>query len=239
MPVDSPFQFKQFAVDQRSSAMKVGTDGVLLGAWVDASGAQGILDIGTGTGVIAIMLAQRNATAEVVGVEIDQKAGEEAQRNMQSSPFADRLQIVNQAIQDFSWNTANQFDLIVSNPPFFSGGTLSYAGDRNLVRHTAKLSHGDLINSVKRLLAPKGSFSLILPYIEGLRFLELAKRARLFPVRITEVFPRRSGKANRLLVSLSREETTPLKDQLWIREETSEEYTPEYKELTRDFYLNF
>lgn len=237
--VEEPFRFKQFDVQQNCCAMKVGTDGVLLGAWTTVVEKKNILDIGAGTGVIAIMLAQRNAQAQVVGVEIDEAACEEAASNMKGSPFSDRLSMVNSPIQDYSWNKDGSFDLIVSNPPFFSGGTLSFAGDRNEVRHTIKLSHGDLIQSVKRLLHPAGTFCVILPHIEGLRFLEFAQRAQLYPQRITEVLPREGKEVNRLLIALGRERVAYQTDQLIIRAEGTEEYTESYKELTKAFYLNF
>lgn len=233
-----PFKFKQFSIQQECSAMKVGTDGVLLGAWAQTQGAKRVLDIGSGTGVIAIMLAQRNTEAQVIGVEIDEEASREAAANMNATPFSNRLKIISGPIQDFAWNYKYNFDLIVSNPPFYSGGTLSFAADRNDVRHTTKLSHGDLIQSVNRLLAPRGSFSIVLPHLEGLRFIEFAQRARLHPQRITEVIPRAEKSVNRLLVTFGRERVSYTTDQLIIRAE-GENFTEAYKALTKDFYLNF
>lgn len=238
-PDYSNFQFKQFSLTQELSPMKVGTDGVLLGAWVNVQKKKEILDIGTGTGVIAIMMAQRNTEANVLGIDIDENSSKEALQNMKASPFSNKLDCLCAPIQDFAWSNEKQFDLIVSNPPFFSGGTLSFAADRNDVRHTTKLSHGDLIQSVNRLIHPDGTFAVILPHLEGLRFLEFAQRARLYPQRVTEVLPKADRPVNRLLLSLGRERRTYQTDQIVIRESDSEDFTEDYRRLTKDFYLKF
>ena len=146
--------------------MKVGTDGVLLGAWAAVKQAQHILDIGTGTGLIAIMLGQRNAKAIIHGVEIDEIAFAQAYGNMDAAPWNDRLKAIHSSIQEFAKTQERKYDHIVRNPPFFSGGTFSNNQDRNSVRHTVKLPHGDLLNAVQKLLSVDGRFSVILPYIE-------------------------------------------------------------------------
>ena len=133
-----PFQFKSFSIQQAECAMKVGTDGVLLGAWVDVAGAQRILDIGTGTGVIAIMLAQRSREAVIHAVEINEEACKLANENMQACPWSENLQSFPSPVQDYAREIEQSYDLIVSNPPFFSGGTFSRNEDRNNVRHTIK-----------------------------------------------------------------------------------------------------
>jgi tRNA1Val (adenine37-N6)-methyltransferase len=169
---NKPFTFKQFKIYQDRCAMKVGTDGVLLGAWVRIQDAQKMLDVGTGTGVIAIMLAQRAAHTEGVAVhavEIDEAALAQAQENMAASPFNYCLAGFHDSIQDFAKKSADKYDLIVSNPPFFTGGTLSSSADVSQVRHTVKLPHGDLLNATRELLAKNGRFAVVLPLIEGLR----------------------------------------------------------------------
>ena len=168
------FNFKQFSIEQDQCPMKVGTDGVLLGAWVDTSNTENILDIGTGTGLIAIMLAQRTQTAQIDAVEIDNHACSQAQANMEASPWNDRLKSIESSIQDFAKLSQTEYDLIVSNPPFFTGGTLSAQNDRNNVRHTVKLPNGELLSSARRLLKKDGRFCVVLPLIEGLRFKELS-----------------------------------------------------------------
>ncbi len=147
-----PFYFKQFTVQQDRCAMKIGTDGVLLGAWAEVTGARQVLDIGTGSGVIALMLAQRAEKALIHAVEVDEDAYGQACENVQAAPWAGRMSVFHAAIQDYVQTSGQQYDLIVSNPPFFSGGTFSASQDRNSVRHTVKLPHGDLLQAVRKLL---------------------------------------------------------------------------------------
>ncbi|MEM1319825.1 MAG: methyltransferase [Bacteroidota bacterium] len=233
------FQFKQFAIRQEESSMKVGTDGVLLGAWADCQDARSILDIGCGTGLIAIMLAQRNVEAAIHAVEIDEVSWQEACYNMQQAPWAQRLAAYNLPIQQYARETDNRYDLIVSNPPFFSGGTFSDQNDRNLIRHTVKLPHGDLLVAVRRLLSKEGRFCVILPLIEGLRFREIAERYHLFCTRMTEVRPKKDKKIERLLLQFEHERGGDEQvDELIIQHENRNDYTEDYIALTGEFYLN-
>ena len=173
------FSFKEFTIQQDKCAMKVGTDGILLGAWASVDGVKKALDIGTGSGVIAIMLAQRCKEAEVHAVEVNEAACTQANENMTASPFADRLQAINESIQDYARLTNDTYDLIISNPPFFSGGVFSDNETRAEVRHTIKLPHGDLLVAARNLLEPNGRFCVILPYLEGLRLKERASQVQL------------------------------------------------------------
>ena len=232
----APFQFKKFAVEQDRCTMKVGTDGVLLGAWADVTGANRILDIGTGTGVIAVMLAQRNTEARVDAVEIDPKACTQAAENMANSPFAARLNAFEISVQDYSFKN-EKYDLIVSNPPFFSGGTMTKNIDRDAVRHTVKLPHGALLLAVQRMLKETGKFSVILPFIEGLRFEEMAADYHLFCVRKTEVKPKADKPVERLLLEFSKTKKEPVVNELVIQKEARNDWTDEYIRLTGDFYL--
>ncbi|MEM8525114.1 MAG: methyltransferase [Bacteroidota bacterium] len=233
-----PFQFKQFTIQQDQCPMKVGTDGILLGAWADVKDVQKALDIGTGTGLIAIMLGQRNNNACIHAVEIDQSACAQATENMENAPWADRLQAFPNSIQDFAKTTDHQYDLIVSNPPFFSGGTFSDKQSRNEVRHTVKLPHGDLLIAVRRLLTPNGRFAVILPLIEGLRFEEIAKTYNLYCTRKTEVYPKADRNVERLLLQFERTEQSCKTDQLIVQKgEEANDWTDEFKNLTGDFYL--
>lgn len=234
--VAKPFRFKQFSIAQDRCSMKIGTDGVLLGAWTNAANAKSILDIGTGTGLIAIMLAQQNEYAIVEGIEIDPNAYEQAAENMAASPFSIRLHAINKAIQDFV--PCSLYDVIVSNPPFFNAGTYSNQQKRNAARHTVSLTHTDLSNAVKRLLADEGRFSVILPYLEGLKFIELAKEYGLFLTRKTQVKPKANKKVERLLLEFKkREQEIVLTDTLVIQFEKRNDWTKEYKALTGAFYL--
>ena len=232
-----PFHFKQFTIYQDRCSMKVGTDGVLLGAWADVGKAAHILDVGTGSGLIAIMLAQRAEGANIHAVEVDQAAAGQARENMEVSPWKGRLQVFHTPVQDYARSVSTQYDLIVSNPPFFSGGTFSHNQDRNSVRHTIKLPHGDLLSAARSLLAPTGKFCLILPYIEGLRFQELARTYHLFCTKVTEVMPTKDKPVERLLMQFEREEKAPEKDSLVIQHNKKNSWTSDYVRLAGDFYL--
>ncbi|RMD95878.1 MAG: methyltransferase domain-containing protein [Bacteroidetes bacterium] len=236
-PVVKPFRFKQFSVAQDKCPMKVGTDGVLLAAWADVTGAGSILDIGTGSGVMALILAQRAEKAEVHGVEIDPDAASQAAENMAASPWPERLRTFATSIQDFAKENRQQYDLIVSNPPFFSGGTFSDNNDRMAVRHTIKLPHGDLLSAVRKLLAPTGRFAVILPHIEGLRFRELANSYHLFCTRLTEVHTRPGKPVERLLLQFECNVNPLQKDSLCIHDGAGPDYSEDYIALTREFYL--
>ncbi|GLR15443.1 tRNA1(Val) (adenine(37)-N6)-methyltransferase [Portibacter lacus] len=233
---ETHFRFKQFEVSQEQCAMKINTDGVLLGAWVDVAGKKKILDVGTGSGVIAMMLAQRSDAEHIVGVEIDDDSYVEAKENMSLCEWKDHLEAVHASVQDYSNNCDEEFDLIVSNPPFFSGGTLSATQEKTDVRHTTKLSHNDLLRAAYDLLSKDGDFAVVLPHLEGLRFVELAEQYRFYCSQITEVnsFPEKP--IARLLLNFKKKSSTLVKSNLSIRT-TQDQYSDEYIALTKDFYL--
>ena len=239
-----PFTFKSFKIHQDDkSVMKVGTDGVLLGAWSDIQNTVSVLDIGTGTGLIAIMLAQRLEAVEnafVHGVEIDEQAFKQAQQNMALSPFAELVKCYHQSVQDFAHTATERYDLIISNPPFFTGGTFSHNQDKNNVRHTVKLSHNDLLNTTRQLLQKTGKFTVILPLIEGMRFIEVARSYGFYNTKRTDVRPRADKNIERLLLQFEFTERAIERNELVLLEGTSErDYSAAYKTLTRDFYINF
>lgn len=235
--IAEPFQFKQFAIEQDKCTMKIGTDGVLLGAWAEISNANSILDIGTGSGVIAIMMAQRQLDAIVHAVEVDADSFDQAAENIAKSPWQDRLSVFHQSIQDYAQQTLEKYDLIVSNPPFFSGGTFSQNQDKNNVRHTVKLPHGDLLRSARMLLNKNGRFCVILPYIEGLRLIELAQGYNLYCTKMTAVKPKKDKKIERLLLQFERQQKERQEKELIIQHEKRNHYTKDYEALTHDFYL--
>lgn len=238
MPESDVFKFKQFEIAQDNCSMKVGTDGILLGAWARAEDVRRGLDIGTGTGLIALMMAQRYPSARIDAVEIDERAFEEARKNAEQSPWSDRIRIINESIQDYAHQCTDSYDMIVSNPPFFSGGTFSLNDNRNNVRQTIKLPHGDLLRSVQTLLNSDGSFSVVLPKLEGLRFAELAISYNLFCSRMTEVFPMAGKSVERLLLEFGKKEKKRNVDQLIIYESgEANDYTADFKKLTGEFYL--
>lgn len=235
--IAKPFQFKQFSIKQDQCLMKVGTDGVMLGAWAYGSGASKILDIGTGTGLIAIMLAQRTEDAQIHAVEIDKAACEQARENITACVWSKRIELFQDSIQDFKRFTREKYDLIVSNPPFFSGGTFSQNQDRNNVRHTVKMPHGDLLAAVRSLLSKEGKFCVILPFIEGLRFEEMAKNYGLYCSKRTEVHPKADKPIERLLLQFEQIEKGVQVDKLIIQKEARNDWTDDYIALTKDFYL--
>ncbi len=234
------FRFKQFDIAQERSPMKVGTDGVLLGAWaaVDES-VRRILDVGTGTGVIALMMAQRTAgwNACITGVDIGDM--DDAMENGTRSPWADRVRFVREPVQTFE--DRDGFDLILSNPPFFVDSLLSPDGERSRVRHAVTLPYGELRDAVVRLLRPEGRFAVVLPVVEAARFSEMC-RGVLSPLRCTAVrtTPRRAPK--RMLMEFGHAascDSAPVCDMLTVGTGEHETYTEEYRSLTRDFYLKF
>lgn len=232
------FQFKQFKIVQEKSAMKVGTDGALLGAWVNIDGAASVLDIGTGTGLIALMIAQRSL-AKVQGVEIEKSAADEAIENVKNSPWTDRVLIQNISFQDFVKNTDRQFDLIVSNPPFFTNSFKNEIENRALARHNHLLSFQELISGAVKLMSSKGRLAVVLPNIPAEEFIELAILKGLFLNRTTRVKPKASKLYNRLLIEFSKENLVPAEDELIIYTNDSSDFTEMYKKLTREFYLKF
>ena len=231
----SGFRFKQFAVEQEDVAMKVGTDGVLLGAWASCSGAKRILDIGTGTGVIALMLAQRNLEAEIYAVEIDETATRRARSNFDNSPWAERLQVENCAVQAF--NPAEKFDIIISNPPYFIDSLLPPDAKRSTARHTHDLTFEELDKAVCRLLADEGRFALILPTAEFERYMSITQ---LHLVRRCDVHPTMGAAIKRVMAEFAKHKTaSPFLENITIEQERRGDYTAEYRALTKDFYLKF
>lgn len=218
--------------------MKVGTDGVLVGAWAGVRATdERMLDIGTGTGLIALMLAQRSAAARIVGVDVDDV--EQARENGAASPWAERLTFVQSPVQAF--RPAERFDLIVSNPPFYVDSLTSPDAGRTTARHAVRLPFDELRDAVARLLAPLGRFAVVLPVAEAERFTALSGGV-LAPARRTEVrtTPRRAAKRMLLeFVHAAEASTSPAVSELVIDTGAHEAYTPEYRALTRDFYLKF
>ena len=216
--------------------MKVGTDGVLLGAWTTTTEGP-ILDIGAGTGLIAIMLAQRTKTALIDAIEVEDAASLQAQDNIETCSWKNRISIHHLPIQKFEPNIT--YDLIISNPPFFLTSTKAPNQERNTARHTDTLSFNDLIVSVIRLLSPNGIFSLILPINEADLFSSLAKSQSLFLNKKCTVKPNPTKPAKRVLMEFSFSTKEMIETELTIETVTRHQYTKEYICLTKDFYLKF
>ena len=233
---NSYFQFKQFRVEQGQCAMKVGTDGVLLGVWTDVSGAQSILDVGTGTGLIALMLAQRSPAA-IYGIEIDENAAAQAIENVNNSPWSDSIKIEAVSLQTFAENTNCRFDLIVSNPPYFNKSLKNPDAQRSAARHTDSLSQKELITAACMLLTGTGRLSVILPPAEGLEFILQAEELGLYCSKKTKVIPRIGASEKRLLLEFSQTKVVCKEDSLLIEKERHG-YSDEFKELTKGYYLD-
>ena len=234
----SKFQFKQFSLEQDRTAMKIGTDGVLLGAWTPVEkNIFSILDIGTGTGIIALMLAQRSSASQIDALEIDENAFEQATDNFENSPWNDRLFCFHAALDEFVEEPEDEYDLIVSNPPFYSEDYKSSNDQRDLARFQDAMPFEDLVEAAALLLSENGIFSVIIPFKEEENFLALAKEHKLFPLKITRVKGTPTTETKRSLLAFSRNENRTLRVDELIIETARHIYTPEYTALTKDFYL--
>jgi len=235
------FAFKQFTIVQDKCAMKVGTDAVLLGAWVKTYGVRKALDIGTGTGVIALMLAQKSG-AHIDAIDIDPEAVSEARDNVRNSPWKERVHVQNISLQDFSKITDEQYDLIVSNPPYFVDSLPSSEANRTAARHTVLLSFEDLIAGAKKLLNKEGKLYVILPVREGEQFIQLAASRGLHLRRITRVKSTPDKIEKRWMMQFGFQGKPQISDSVLVMEKdphVRHSYTDEYKELTKEYYLQF
>jgi len=230
------FAFRQFIIRHDKCAMKVGTDGVLLGAWTRVENAARILDIGTGSGLIAIMLAQRS-TAIIDAVEIDEQACIQARENFEACMWKDRITLYSGAVQDFE-NSGPQYDLIVSNPPFFRNSLRPPVSSRSVARHCDELSYEAMLIYASRLLSPDGRLSLILPAVERDHFTDLAFLYGLYPTRIQLVRPAPGKKHSRCLAEFGTRRYTPVvQDELTVLNEKGSGYSGDYLKLTGEYYL--
>jgi len=234
----SKFQFKQFSLEQNRCAMKIGTDGVLLGAWVPLENQPfSILDIGAGTGVIALMLAQRSHAEQIDALEIDEEAYEQSVDNFENSPWSDRLFCFHAGLDEFMEEPEDEYDLIVSNPPFYTDDFKSATEQRDLARFADAMPFEDLIEAADLLLSENGIFAVIIPFKEEESFLALAKEFELHPLKITRVKGTPTTEIKRSLLAFSRNEKIDFPTDELIIETARHIYTPEYIELTKEFYL--
>jgi len=232
------FTFKQFSIHQDKTAMKVGTDGVLLGAWTPIEHHPiSILDIGTGTGLIALMLAQRTSAAQIDALEIDENAYEQAVDNFENSPWSDRLFCFHAGLDEFMDEPEDEYDLIVSNPPFYAEDYKTENEQRDLARFQDAMPFEELIGAADLLLSENGIFAVIIPFKEETKFVALAKDFNLFPLKITHVKGTPTTEIKRSLLALSRHETASVLTDELVIETARHRYTPEYITLTKDFYL--
>lgn len=238
MTTDRVFRFKRFSVSDTRSAMKIGTDGVLLGAWCRAEGARRVLDVGTGAGVIALMVAQRQPMAQVDAVEIDLDSCQEAELNFASSPWSGRLRAIHADFNQFAAQCQERYDLIVSNPPFFTNGALPPAARRMAARHCVSLNYSQLIGGASRLMAEGGRICLIAPHDADALVTAAAEESRLCPARRIDVFPKPGAPAIRTLWELSAENRGTESGTLTIESDIPGQFSAPYVALTGAFYLN-
>jgi tRNA1Val (adenine37-N6)-methyltransferase len=233
------FAFKQFIIKQDKCAMKVGTDAVLLGAWIFPNGSKQILDIGTGTGVISLMLAQKT-DAHIDAIDIDTNAFNQATQNASESKFSSQISVIHSSLQEYSKIANKKYNLIVTNPPYFEQSLKSSDEQRSFARHADVLPFEELIDGVIKLLDPKGKFCLILPTLEAEKFRVLAQKRGLFLSKLLRV----KSKVNKDIDKrhLMQFEFTPTEfseKTLAIELDERHQYTDDYKQLTKDYYLNF
>lgn len=229
------FRFKHFAVLNDRTAMKVGTDGVLLGAWCPVDGARRVLDVGTGCGVIALMVAQRNSEAVIDAIDIDRDAVDEAMVNFNRSPWSNRLTASN---RDFNtMNAADRYDLIVSNPPFFTNGVLPTGDARTIARHSHALTYRQLIEGASQMLTHDGSLAFITPADAESDIIEAASFASMPIKRLTRVLSVEGGNPKRILWLLTSKCIPYCEDNITIAHKDGS-FTQEYIQLTGSFYIN-
>ena len=234
---DNPFNFKQFSIYQDKCAMKIGTDAVLLGAWTSLkTNPKSILDIGAGTGVLSLMLAQRSNAQVIDAIEIADLAYEQCLENFENSKWSDRLFCYHASLIEFSEEINDQYDLIISNPPFYQDQYKSKDKNRDLARFTDAMPFEYLLKYGSQLLSNDGTFSVIIPFKETTNFIKLASRFNLLPKNITKVKGSPSSKFVRSLIELSFKDHVLLSKELII-ETSRHQYTKEYIDLTKEFYL--
>ena len=232
------FRFKQFSVDQTNCAMKINTDGVLLGAITSAENPKTILDIGTGTGVIALMLAQRFPDAQIDAVEIDLSSAETAEKNFKNSPFANRLQIYPTSIQNF-WlqKQHHSYDLIVSNPPFYLDSLTSPKENKTLSKHTELNFFEDLLQQIPDFLSTAGTFTIILP-VKTASIIKKIADEKLFLNQEVSVFSFGNDLPHRQILSFSLNQTKTEHTSFTIYK-SEKVYSDEYQNLLKDFLTIF
>jgi len=231
------FQFKKFLVNQDKCAMKVGTDGVLLGAWCSVPLKEGrVLDIGTGTGLLALMVAQRTPKAQIDAIEIDEASFQQAQKNILASEWRKRINVVHISFQDYAVTTDNSYDHIVCNPPFFSNSKKAAFRERNLARHDDPLNSSALMKYSQKLMSDRGILSIIIPYERMDEMVHLASMNKLWLFRVACVRSVPQKPVKRALLEFSMSEGNISEEEIIIEEYGRHGYSERYRELTRDFY---
>ncbi len=232
-----PFHFRQFSLQHHKSTMKVGTDAILLGVWAGVENKKRILDVGTGSGVIALLTACRSK-ADIDAIDIDIDSCTEALGNFQNSPFGERMNVVHNSFDKFSEIITSRYDLIISNPPFFTSGIVSPKEQREHARHNKLLDHKQICKGSDRLLDNNGILAIVLPTAIAVDFITTAENHGLYLNRRLDIIPKHGLKANRTNMEFSRKvPVKPKKSEITLRN-TNSEYTNEYKEIMNDYLVN-
>jgi len=235
--MSKPFRFKHFSVAQDRCAMKIGTDAVLLGAWANVdSHPNSILDIGAGTGVLALMMAQRSSAELIDAIELDDAAYEQCVHNFEASGWGDRLFCYHASLEEFTDEIEDTYELIISNPPFYTDSYKTDNDERNRARFEDAMPFHELLKSVSKLLSQTGQFNVIVPYSEESLFIELAKKEQLYPNNILHIRGQKSSPIKRSLMRFTFQEKAIERGELTI-EIARHQYTQDYISLTKDFYL--
>ncbi|MFY7743301.1 MAG: tRNA1(Val) (adenine(37)-N6)-methyltransferase [Flavobacterium sp.] len=232
------FQFKQFSIQQDRCAMKVGTDSLLLGAWCPIENNPfSVLDIGAGTGVLSLMIAQRSNAEQIDALEIDEEAYEQCVENFENSPWGDRLFCYHAGLDEFVEEPEEEYDLIISNPPFYSEDYKTENSQRDLARFQDAMPFEELVEAAALLLSENGIFAVIIPYKEEENFINLCATIELYPVKVTRVKGTPNTEIKRSLLAFKRYELPVLEADELVIEINRHDYTDTYIELTKDFYL--
>ncbi len=232
------FNFKQFTVQQDRCAMKIGTDSVLLGAWCPIDNNPfSVLDIGSGTGILSLMLAQRSHAEQIDALEIDEDAYEQCVENFENSPWSDRLFCFHAGLDEFVEEPEDEYDIIISNPPFYSEDYKTDNSQRDLARFQDAMPFEELVEAADLLLSENGIFAVIIPFKEEERFIDLCAEVELFPVKVTRIKGSHTTPIIRSMLAFKRYELSVLTADELVIEINRHEYTDDYINLTKDFYL--
>jgi tRNA1Val (adenine37-N6)-methyltransferase len=233
-----PFRFKQFEIDDSLCAMKIGTDAVLLGAWTNCSLAKQILDIGTGSGILALMMAQKSQ-GEITAIEIEENAFRQASLNFQKSKWSNRINLIQTSLQAFCIACPIKFDVIISNPPYFKNSLKPEHSNRLLARHDDALSLNELLKCSAILMHKQSTLNLIYPFELKEELLEEAQKNNFHLIRLCKVYPNANKKPKRVMMSFSLTSKELISETIIIELDKRHHYSDEYIRLTKDFYLKF
>lgn len=237
MPSNNLFRFKQFAINQENCAMKIGTDSILLGAWANCYNKSNILDIGTGTGILALIMAQKG-NKNIYAIDIDENAVEQAKQNVSNSKWKSDINVFHCSLQEFKV-PVDKFDFIITNPPYFLNSLKSPNESRTTARHTYSLSQNEIISFCKNSLSLNGKFAIVLPVVEGNKFIKLSLENGFYCIRKCLVKPNPSKEPHRMLLEFSFKKQNTQESEIVIENGIRHHYTDEYKKLTEEFYLSF